>query len=70
MHCTTDHSIVCLDESKLQKRLYFCFQNSRMAPFPLSLKNEQKNKEKAVFLNLHCYFWMSWFYFDVGSFDM
>ena len=32
----TDPSIISLGETKLRKNLYFCFQNCKMAPFPLS----------------------------------
>ena len=41
-----------------------------MAPFPLPSRKERKNKEKTIFLNLYCYFRMSWTNFDAGNFDM
>ena len=66
----TDSSIVCLGESKLRKYLCFCFQNSKMAPFPLSPRKERKNKEKTIFLNLCCNCRMRWSNFDAGNFDM
>ena len=57
-------------ETKLRKHLYFCFQNCKMAPFPLSSRKERKNKEKTIFLNLYCNCRMSWSNFDGGNFDM
>ena len=66
----TDPSIDCLDESKLRKHLYFCSQNSKMAPFPFSSRKERKNKEKTIFLNLYCNCRMSWSNFDAGNFDI
>ena len=36
----TDLSIVSLDKTKLRKHLYFCFQNSKMASFPLLSRKE------------------------------
>ena len=65
----TDPSIISLDETKLRKYLYFCFQNCKMAPFSLT-SNERKNKEKIIFLNLYCNCRMSWSNFDGGNFDM
>ena len=41
-----------------------------MVPFPLSSRKEQKNKEKAIFLNLYCNSRMSWCNFYAGNFDM
>ena len=64
------NSIVSLGETKLRKHLYFCFQNCKMAPFPLSSRKERKNKEKAIFLNLYHNCWMSWSNFDGGNFGM
>ena len=65
-----DPSIVSLDETKLRKHLYFCFQNCKMAPFPLSSRKERKNREKIIFLNFYCNCRMSWSNFDGGNFDM
>ena len=45
----TDPSIVSLDETKLRKHLYFGFQDSKMVPFLLSSRKEQKNKEKKLY---------------------
>ena len=66
----SDAFMVCLDESKLRKHLYFCFQNSKIVLFPLLSRKEQKNEEKTIFLNLYCNCRMSWSNFDAGSFDM
>ena len=57
-------------ETKLRKHLYFCFQNCKMAPFPLSSRKERKNREKIIFLNFYCNCRMSWSNFDGGNFDM
>ena len=67
---TTRPSIVSLEEIRLKKHLYFCFQNCKMAQFPLSSRKERKNKEKTIFLNLYCNCRMSWSNFDGGNFDM
>ena len=66
----TDPSTVYLEESKLRKHLYFCFQNSNLMPFPLSSSKEWKNKVKFIFLNFYCNCRMRWSNFDAGNFDM
>ena len=66
----THLSIAFLDETKLRKHLYFCFQNSKMAPFPLSSRKERKNKENTIFLNLYCNCRMSWSNIDGEHFHM
>ena len=66
----TDSSIVGFDESKLREHLYFCFQNSNLALFPLSSIKERKNKVKTIFLNSHCNCRMRWSNFDEWNFDM
>ena len=64
------NSIVSLGKIKLGKHLYFCFQNCKMVPFPLSLRKERKNKEKTIFLNLYRNCCMSWSNFYGGKLGM
>ena len=66
----TDPSIVSLDETKLRKHLYFGFQDSKMVPFLLSSRKEQKNKEKKLYSWIYIATLMSCSNFAAGNFDM